>query len=93
MNEKTRTIVSYDVDRARRSLRSKVHRIIFGYKTTKRTGTNERVYRYTGFSDLEGFQYLGQSVIALRPEDAERLRDRLSALGIKNSGTPVLFLE
>ncbi|MFQ5986919.1 MAG: hypothetical protein ACE5KQ_06135 [Thermoplasmata archaeon] len=88
-----RVIVSYDVDGARRSLRSKVYRMVFGYKTTKGTGTTRKVYRYTGFADQPGFQHLGQSVIALRPRDAERLRSQLGELGIKNTGTPVLFLE
>lgn len=93
MDEGTRVIVSYDVDGVRRSLRSKVHRIVFGYRTVRETATGRKEYTYAGFADLAGFRYLGQSVIALPPDDAKRLARRLASLGIKHSATPVLLLD
>jgi len=52
-------IVTWDVDSRDASLCARLRRFVYGY--TLRRGP--RIYRYLGFVEREGVQYLGQSVL------------------------------
>lgn len=82
--------MSYDVAKAENSIRSKVYRMVFGYSVEN--GQKGR-YRYPGYLDHPGSQYVGQSVLLLRPEVASRFTRRLTELGVTFSARAVYIVE
>ncbi len=77
-----RVLLSYDVSGATRPKAARVCHIVFG--RTRRDGPNkERVER--GFIHRPGVVWVGQSVLVLPPRDADELRSKLRALGVRVS--------
>jgi len=83
-----RILLSYDVSGATRPQAARVCHIVFG--RTRRTGNEgakERIEK--GFIHRPGVVWVGQSVLVLPPRDAEELRHKLRALGVRVSDCPV----
>ncbi len=78
-----RVLLSYDVTTATRSQAATVCHIVFG--RTRRGGedTKERIEK--GFIHRPGVVWVGQSVLVLPPRDADELRNKLRALGVRVS--------
>jgi len=74
-------LVSYDVSGAERSQAARVCQIVFG--RMRMTGDPARPRRTKGFIHRPGVVWIGQSVLAMPPAEAERLRARLSALRVR----------
>ena len=75
-----RVLVSYDVSGELRSKAVRVCQIVFG-RVRRIDGTGE-VRETKGFIHRPGVVWIGQSVLAMSPEDALDLRTKLGGLGV-----------
>ena len=83
-----RILLSYDVSGATRPRAARVCHIVFGRTRRNAEGNgNERIEK--GFIHRPGVVWVGQSVLVLPPRDAEELRHKLRALGVRVSDCPV----
>ena len=80
-DEFERILVSYDVSGEARSKAARVCQIVFG--RMRSAGEPQKVREEKGFIHRPGVVWIGQSVLALPPRDAEELRMRLGALGVR----------
>ncbi len=76
-----RILVSYDVAGEARSKAARVCQIVFG--RTRVVGEPAEVREERGFIHRPGVVWIGQSVLAMPPRDAEELRLRLGSLGVR----------
>ena len=76
-----RVLVSYDVSGEARSKAARVCQIVFG--RTRTVGEPPVVRQEKGFVHRPGVVWIGQSVLAMPPRDAEELRSRLARLGVR----------
>lgn len=76
-----RMLVSYDVSKESRSKAVRVCQIVFG--RTRGAGVSELSRREKGFIHRPGVVWIGQSVLAMPPRDAEELRLKLGSLGVR----------
>ncbi len=76
-----RVLVSYDVAGEARSKASRVCQIVFG--RIRLLDDGRRVHEEKGFIHRPGVVWIGQSVLAMPPREAEELRVRLGALGVR----------
>jgi hypothetical protein len=77
-------IVTWDVNSADRRACNRLYRFLYG-DTTQNDG---RTYRYPGFLEKEGVQYLGQSVIFVTPRLRSQIEESLARLGVDQEATP-----
>ncbi len=78
-----RVLLSYDVTTATRSKAAQVCHIVFG--RTRRDGDAGKERIEKGFIHRPGVVWVGQSVLVLPPTDADELRHKLRALGVRVS--------
>lgn len=78
--ERERVLVSYDVSGEARSNAARVCQIVFG---RMRVARGQRIREEPGFIHRPGVVWIGQSVLAMPPRDAEELRHKLGALGVR----------
>ena len=76
-----RMLVSYDVSKESRSNAVRVCQIVFG--RTRGAGVSDPSRREKGFIHRPGVVWIGQSVLAMPPRDAEELRLKLGSLGVR----------
>ncbi|HKW43242.1 MAG TPA: hypothetical protein VJP06_03555 [Thermoplasmata archaeon] len=76
-----RILVSYDVVGEARSTAARVCQIVFGRGRFAAESSHGR--RAKGFIDRPGVVWIGQSVLALPPHDAEELREKLVRIGVR----------
>ncbi|SRR6266508_3944926 len=76
-----RVLVSYDVAGEARSKAARVCQIVFG--RIRMLDEGRRTHEEKGFIHRPGVVWVGQSVLAMPPRDAEELRARLGALGVQ----------
>jgi|SRR3990172_4518266 len=67
-----RVIVSYDVKSRRTTEACLVQQYVFGREVTIRTKSGAKRYRYEGLIHRSGVERLGQSVLMMREDEAER---------------------
>ncbi len=77
-----RVIISYDVNRLRRSEASRVTRFVFGRKVNVRLKGRKKRYFYPGLVSRSGVEQFGQSVLIMREEDAEEFHSLLTKLNV-----------
>lgn len=82
-----RVLLSYDVSGATRPQAARVCHIVFG--RTRKEGEDHRERQEKGFIHRPGVVWVGQSVLVLPPGDAEELRHKLRALGVRVSDCSV----
>ena len=75
-----RILISYDVAGEARSKAARVCQIVFG--RGRLTGEGPKARRSKGFIDRPGVVWIGQSVLAMPPQDAAELRDALARIGV-----------
>jgi len=78
-------LVSYDVRGLDWSRRGRIHRLLFGAVSRKRSGGVWKEYEYAGLLDRPNARWIGQSVVLLRPGDAEELVRALRAIEVPHS--------
>ena len=71
-------VVTWDVDSADMIQCTRVRRYVFGQTVS----VNGKVYRYSGFVELDGVRYLGQSVLFVARDRLEALRGFLRSNGV-----------
>ena len=76
-----RILLSYDVGGEARSKAARVCQMVFG--RTRFVGDPGRFREEKGFIHRPGVVWIGQSVLAMPPRDAEDLRVRLGSLGVR----------
>ena len=76
-----RILVSYDVSGEARSTAARVCQMVFGRMRIVRRSQTMREER--GFIHRPGVVWVGQSVLAMPPRDAEELGRRLRSLGVR----------
>ena len=77
-----RVMVSYDIDRLRKSEASQVTRFVFGRRADVRLKHRRKRYFYPGLVSRPGVEQLGQSVLIMREEDAEDMHMLLAKLNV-----------
>lgn len=77
-------LLSYDVSGSARSVAARVCQIVFGRKRT----IQGKVRDEPGFIHRKGVVWIGQSVLAMPPEDADALAARLRRLGVRVALAP-----
>lgn len=82
-------IVSYGLEDAGGSEKTKIMRRVHGYSTIKKVGGEEREYEYEGLKDSEDCYLLGRGVIAVPERDAEKFIDFLKRNSAKVSSRRV----
>jgi hypothetical protein len=82
-------LLSYDVTETKRSVAVEVCRIVFG--RVRFDGRNGGKHVREGFLHRPGVFWIGQSVLALPPRDADELYLRLRRLGVKVRSARVPF--
>jgi len=78
-------LVSYDVRGLDWSRRGRVHRLLFGAVSRKKIGGEWKEYHYPGLLDRPSARWIGQSVVLLRPGDAEDMVRALRTLEVPHS--------
>lgn len=78
-------LVSYDVSGTARSIAARVCQIVFGRRRIVRGRTRQEL----GFIHRSGVVWIGQSVLAMPPRDADDLAARLRRLGVRVALAPV----
>ena len=73
-------LVTWDVDSRDASLCARLSRFVFGYQIKK----NGKIYRYPGFVERDGVQYVGQSVLFVKAVSLGNLTSFLESNGIDN---------
>ena len=81
-------LLSYDVRVANRSVAVRVCQLVFGRVRSDRL-QNGRPRVERGFIDRPGVVWIGQSVLALPPRDAEELAIRLRGMGVIVTTGPI----
>lgn len=77
-----RVIVSWDIDRRRRTECTLVNRFIFGREVTVRLKTGRKRYRYQGLVMRPWVERIAQSALMMREKDAEDLVSFLHRLRV-----------
>lgn len=78
-------LVSYDVSGSARSVAARVCQIVFG----RRRIIQGKIREEPGFIHREGVVWIGQSVLAMPPREADALATRLRPLGVRVALAPV----